>query len=86
HLQSSVVEAVPKQYSVAPAAMPEGQLVCPKYGSGMVKRKAAKGPNAGMEFYGCSNYPRCRCIINIQSLSSTGGITLTKAADGSMKS
>jgi restriction system protein len=32
----------------------------------MVKRKATKGPNAGKEFYGCSNYPRCRCIINIQ--------------------
>lgn len=66
HVQSPAVEAVPKQYSVAPVAMPEGQLVCPKCGSGMVKRKAAKGPNAGMEFYGCSNYPRCRCIINIQ--------------------
>ena len=41
-------------------------LVCPRCGAPMVKRKAKKGANAGKEFYGCSNYPKCRCIINIQ--------------------
>ena len=41
-------------------------ILCPKCGAVMVKRKASKGPNNGKEFYGCSNYPKCRCIINIQ--------------------
>lgn len=45
-----------------------GQLRCPKCGGIMVKRKATKGPNAGNEFYGCSNYPKCRCIINIEKI------------------
>lgn len=42
------------------------EILCPKCGAVMVLRKAFKGPNAGKEFYGCSNYPRCRSIINIQ--------------------
>lgn len=42
------------------------EILCPKCGAVMVLRKASKGPNAGKEFYGCSNYPRCRSIINIQ--------------------
>ena len=58
---------------VAPVPQPEmaeqqdaESLVCPRCGAPMVKRKAKKGANAGKEFYGCSNYPKCRCIINIQ--------------------
>lgn len=49
-----------------PRAADAQQIICPKCGAVMVRRKAAKGPNAGKEFYGCSNYPRCRCVINIQ--------------------
>ena len=46
---------------------PEAEnLLCPRCGAPMVKRIAKKGANAGNEFYGCSNFPRCRCIINIQ--------------------
>ncbi len=41
-------------------------IICPKCGAPMVRRKAAKGPNAGNEFYGCSNFPKCRAIINIK--------------------
>ncbi len=50
------------------AVTPENaeQILCPKCGAVMVRRKAAKGPNAGNEFYGCSNFPKCRCIIAIQ--------------------
>lgn len=40
--------------------------VCPKCGAAVIKRVATKGANAGKEFYGCSNYPKCRGIINIQ--------------------
>ena len=38
---------------------------CPKCGAPMIKRKTAKGNNAGGEFLGCSKFPKCRCIINI---------------------
>ena len=33
---------------------------CPKCGSGMVIRKASKGPQVGQSFWGCSKYPNCR--------------------------
>jgi len=33
---------------------------CPKCGSELVLRTAKKGANAGNQFYGCSNYPKCR--------------------------
>lgn len=39
-------------------------LVCPKCGAPMVKRIAKKGINAGNEFWGCSRYPSCRCVVN----------------------
>lgn len=41
-------------------------IICPRCGAAMVKRTATKGSNIGKEFYGCSNYPKCKCIINIQ--------------------
>ena len=37
---------------------------CPKCGSLMVLRTARKGTNQGQQFWGCSNYPNCRGIIN----------------------
>lgn len=45
---------------------PEAKLVCPKCGAPMVKRKARRGDYIGNEFYGCSRYPQCRGIINLQ--------------------
>ena len=39
-------------------------ILCPKCGIPMVLRKAARGKNAGNEFYGCPNYPKCKEIIN----------------------
>lgn len=33
---------------------------CPKCGSDFIKRRATRGQNAGNEFLGCSNYPRCK--------------------------
>ena len=43
------------------------EIVCPKCGAPMVKRKAAKGNNVGQVFYGCSRFPRCRGIVNVES-------------------
>lgn len=36
---------------------------CPLCGSGMVKRTARKGANAGNEFWGCSKFPTCRGLL-----------------------
>ena len=44
--------------------------ICPKCGAIMVKRKAAKGEKAGTEFWGCSRFPHCHGIININITSS----------------
>ena len=38
--------------------------VCNKCGSSMVLRKAKKGKNFGNDFWGCSNFPKCRGVVN----------------------
>lgn len=45
----------------------EEKIICPKCGAEMIKRVATKGANAGNAFYGCSNFPKCRGIINIKN-------------------
>lgn len=42
----------------------EEKLVCPRCGGELVLRTATRGANAGKQFYGCSNYPKCRYIKN----------------------
>ena len=39
---------------------------CPKCGRAMVRRTARRGANAGSEFWGCSEFPRCRGIVQGQ--------------------
>ena len=39
---------------------------CPKCGQAMVRRVARRGANAGSEFWGCSEFPRCRGIVSFQ--------------------
>ncbi|MBR5202011.1 MAG: NERD domain-containing protein [Clostridia bacterium] len=43
------------------------KIICPKCGAEMIKRVAKRGTNAGNSFYGCSNYPKCRGVINIKN-------------------
>ena len=38
---------------------------CPLCGGELILRTAQKGPYAGNQFYGCSNYPKCRYIRNL---------------------
>ena len=38
---------------------------CPKCNSTLVLRTASRGANSGKQFYGCSNYPKCKYIQNI---------------------
>lgn len=40
----------------------EKELHCPKCNSILILRTASKGKNAGKQFYGCSNFPKCRYI------------------------
>ncbi|MCQ2526766.1 MAG: NERD domain-containing protein [Lachnospiraceae bacterium] len=43
----------------------EADLVCPKCGGKLKLKTTMKGPYAGSQFYGCSNFPNCRYIKNI---------------------
>ena len=43
----------------------EENLVCPRCGGQLVLRTAKKGKNVGNQFYGCSNFPKCRYIKNM---------------------
>ena len=40
-------------------------ISCPLCGGKLVLRTAKKGGHEGEQFYGCSNYPKCRYIKNI---------------------
>ena len=44
----------------------EAQPFCPICGSEMMERSTRSGRNAGNKFWGCSNYPQCRGIVNIE--------------------
>jgi hypothetical protein len=54
-------ETVVVQPEVNPAK--NGAPDCPKCGMPMVLRVVKKGTNPGDKFWGCSNYPKCRGII-----------------------
>jgi hypothetical protein len=45
-------------------SIPE-EKICPRCGNKLVLRMATRGENAGNQFYGCSNYPKCRYIKNL---------------------
>lgn len=49
-------ETHPASEAVEEAAEPK----CPKCGSTMVLRTAARGQHKGNQFWGCSDYPRCK--------------------------
>jgi len=38
---------------------------CPKCGEGMVQRQAKTGKYAGVPFFGCSGYPKCRGLVRV---------------------
>ena len=46
----------PRPVATLAGAHPE----CPRCASPMVRRKAARGEDAGREFWGCVTYPKCR--------------------------
>ena len=42
------------------------EKICPRCGNALVLRTATKGDRAGKQFYGCSSFPKCRYIENIE--------------------
>ena len=40
---------------------------CPECGAPLVERSAKRGARAGKKFYGCSTFPKCRFIRNIDA-------------------
>jgi len=44
--------------------------LCPVCGKEMVKREAKKGKTAGKVFFGCSQFPKCRGVMEIDDKSS----------------
>lgn len=43
---------------------------CPECGSPMSLRTAKSGRNAGGQFWGCTQYPHCRGIVNVEDVDS----------------
>ena len=46
------------------------KISCPKCGAAMQRKLARKGKHAGNEFFGCSQYPNCKGIVNIPQTKS----------------
>lgn len=61
HVPAKAVDASPVDRDAEPDVVP----VCPKCGEPMVRRSVTKGDRKGKEMWGCSRFPRCRGVINI---------------------
>jgi hypothetical protein len=59
----NVTSEAPKEEQTV--AKVEEKLVCPRCGGQLILRTAKKGDNVGNQFYGCSNFPKCRYIQNL---------------------
>lgn len=62
---NEVTQSTQDDIDVSPNAFET--LACSRCGADMVMRTAKKGDNAGNQFWGCSNYPRCREIVDIEA-------------------
>lgn len=58
-----VLSAAVREAGVVPIAENEIAPLCPRCSGTMVRRIAQAGDNAGKEFWGCSNFPKCREIV-----------------------
>ena len=58
-------EEIISEVSTSSVIRSNDELICPKCGSKLVLRIAKKGTNIGNQFYGCSNYPKCKYIQNL---------------------
>lgn len=44
---------------------------CPRCGGNLVLKTATRGANAGKQFWGCANYPKCRYIKSVEKTNNT---------------
>lgn len=64
---SSAPEAGAAACTPSAASVEDAPVVtCPRCGAPMVLRTAKRGARAGKQFYGCSTYPHCRGIVNLE--------------------
>jgi rRNA maturation endonuclease Nob1 len=65
--ESNEVQPVQSQTTECSQEMLKGEQtqICPKCGANLILRTAKKGSNAGNQFWGCSNFPKCRFIKNV---------------------
>lgn len=54
---------------------------CPKCKKTMIKRSAKKGKNIGNEFWGCSDFPKCRGVITIGKESSPNDESVSESSE-----
>ncbi len=67
HFQSQLSAATLPNGPALPISPPSDSTpACPKCGSKMILRTAKSGPNAGGQFWGCSNFPRCRSVLPLE--------------------
>ena len=66
--KQSLMASAPPPASKPLVTQPSAAIapVCPQCGAGMVRRTARKGGNAGAEFLGCSNFPTCRGVRQLE--------------------
>ena len=53
----------PTKFKPTGSIKKRNNLACPKCGSEMILRTAKKGKNVGNQFWGCSNFPKCRSLM-----------------------
>lgn len=54
--------------SITISAHPTKPFTCPRCGKELVLRTVKRGINAGNQIYGCSGFPECRFILNLNEL------------------
>jgi hypothetical protein len=59
-LRAQIAALLPAEAAAQPA-----ELSCARCGAPMCQRVAKRGERAGEQFWGCTNYPRCRHIVPI---------------------
>lgn len=63
----NVSQKEPKEAKITkPDEKTSKNQVCPKCGGNLVLRTAAKGNHVGNQFWGCTNYPKCRYTRNLE--------------------
>jgi len=79
----SEVQSMPLQPIASPQvkhgnAVPvSAEPSCPKCGKHMIQRTAKTGPNAGNQFWGCSQFPQCRGVVQA-AMPAAGGLAVPR--------